>query len=692
MTTRTYRQTRRADATERTRAAILAAARRAVPRRPGARSLAGGDRRARRGQHPHRDPPVRLQGGADGGGDRGRGRGRGGDPPRRARRRRRRGPAIVAHYEAMGDEVMRWLALAERLPFVRRVTERGTETHLDVGRGGLRARPRGAAARRRRARRAALATATDVYVWHLLRRREGLGTRGDRAARCWALVEAAADRDGRVRDAASGRVKVLAYTSPARGHLTPMMGPLLELRRRGAEVHVRTLAAGVDNVRAAGIEAEPIAAAIEAIAHDDHEARVQITSGARSFTHPAAPGQARGPRLRSGARGGLPRPRPRRLDHLRRQGGGRARGPALGGLPALASGRTGRRRDARSGSGCGRWAGRSGGSATAALGLLADGFDQPLRLPAVNAGRRAAGLPPLRRAAEFRHRAPLTLYFTASPLDYPRRLPPSVVMIGPSLWDPTRRRVGRAAAGESALGAGRLLLGVPGRRRDRRRRAGRAARPLPPRHHHRGGRPGEPRRSRRRARRALPPPRRRSCREADVASATAAWGSPRRRWPSASRSASSPGDGTSSTSPPTSSPAAPGPESAAAACPPRVSPPRSRKRCVPRRRREGQGRIRGDRRRGHGRGPSRSPGRLTVGARDEEGTTAISAATPAGCGRRRDGRVVRKRAQDRPGRSLRCSKLAPCRSKEPRKVPDSRPGPSGVRNPSHARIKNSADS
>ncbi|HWH21221.1 MAG TPA: hypothetical protein VN671_11855, partial [Solirubrobacterales bacterium] len=78
-------------------------------------------------------------------------------------------------------------------------------------------------------------------------------------------------------------MKVLAYTSPARGHLTPMMGPLLELRRRGAEVHVRTLAAGVENVRAAGIEAEPIAAAIEEVAHDDHEARVQLTSGARSF-------------------------------------------------------------------------------------------------------------------------------------------------------------------------------------------------------------------------------------------------------------------------------------------------------------------------------------------------------------------------------------------------------------------------
>ncbi len=53
-------------------------------------------------------------------------------------------------------------------------------------------------------------------------------------------------------------MRVLAYTSPARGHLNPMMGPLVELSRRGAEVHVRTLASQVDGVRAAGLRCEPI--------------------------------------------------------------------------------------------------------------------------------------------------------------------------------------------------------------------------------------------------------------------------------------------------------------------------------------------------------------------------------------------------------------------------------------------------
>ena len=98
--------------------------------------------------------------------------------------------AIVSHYEAMGDEVMRWLALADRLPFVRRVTERGAETHREwveeVFAPDLDGLPWG----KRRARRAALATATDVYVWHLLRRREGLGREATRSAML-GMVEAA---------------------------------------------------------------------------------------------------------------------------------------------------------------------------------------------------------------------------------------------------------------------------------------------------------------------------------------------------------------------------------------------------------------------------------------------------------------------------------------------------------------------
>jgi AcrR family transcriptional regulator len=181
MTTRTYRQTRRADATERTRGAIVAAAQelfredpqmdpsleavaaragvstRSVIRHFGSKeglmeaAIAAGVERAETTRHAE---PGDVEGAVR---------------------------AIVDHYEGMGDEVMRWLTLAERLPVVRRVTERGAESHLEwveavfaPDLGGL---PRG----ERRARRAALATATDVYVWHLLRRREGLGREATRA-------------------------------------------------------------------------------------------------------------------------------------------------------------------------------------------------------------------------------------------------------------------------------------------------------------------------------------------------------------------------------------------------------------------------------------------------------------------------------------------------------------------------------
>jgi AcrR family transcriptional regulator len=190
MTTRTYRQTRRADATERTREAILEAAQEvfradpqldpsldAVAARAGVSTrtvirqfrskeglleaaIAAGVEATQRTRHAE---PGDVEGAVR---------------------------AIVAHYEAMGDEVMRWLSLAERLPFVRQVTERGTESHHDwveeVFAPDLAGLPRG----ERRTRRAALATATDVYVWHLLRRREGLGREATREAML-AMVEAA---------------------------------------------------------------------------------------------------------------------------------------------------------------------------------------------------------------------------------------------------------------------------------------------------------------------------------------------------------------------------------------------------------------------------------------------------------------------------------------------------------------------
>lgn len=97
---------------------------------------------------------------------------------------------LVDHYEQQGDEVIRWLGSAERYPLVRQVTESGARMHREWVRETFAPGLEGLETAERRRRLAALATVTDVYVWHLLRRREGLG-RAAAEAEILALVEAA---------------------------------------------------------------------------------------------------------------------------------------------------------------------------------------------------------------------------------------------------------------------------------------------------------------------------------------------------------------------------------------------------------------------------------------------------------------------------------------------------------------------
>ena len=75
--------------------------------------------------------------------------------------------------------------------------------------------------------------------------------------------------------------KYLAYTSPARGHLYPIVDTLLELRDRGHEVAVRTLASEVARMQQLGFSAAPVAPAIEAIEPDDWQARTPIGANTR---------------------------------------------------------------------------------------------------------------------------------------------------------------------------------------------------------------------------------------------------------------------------------------------------------------------------------------------------------------------------------------------------------------------------
>lgn len=230
-------------------------------------------------------------------------------------------------------------------------------------------------------------------------------------------------------------MKVLAYTSPARGHLNPMMGPLLELDRRGAEVHVRTLEAGVPGVRGAGLACEPIDARIEAIEMDDYAASSQIEAGKRNF----AVWAERAPFEVADFRATVTDVEPDLALVDTTAFGAKAAAEADGlvwgesrpfllddpapGVPPFGLGLRPKR-------------GPLGRVRDAVLGTVANRFDAKARLPTVNAGREAAGLEPLDSAADARQRSPLTLYFTATPFEYERPLPPGVLMVGAATWDP----------------------------------------------------------------------------------------------------------------------------------------------------------------------------------------------------------------------------------------------------------------
>lgn len=66
---------------------------------------------------------------------------------------------------------------------------------------------------------------------------------------------------------------ILAYSPPALGHVYPLAALLVELTRRGHEVHLRTMACQVAAMRAAGLHAAAVDARIEAIDGQDWLAR-----------------------------------------------------------------------------------------------------------------------------------------------------------------------------------------------------------------------------------------------------------------------------------------------------------------------------------------------------------------------------------------------------------------------------------
>jgi MGT family glycosyltransferase len=231
-------------------------------------------------------------------------------------------------------------------------------------------------------------------------------------------------------------MKILAYTSPARGHLFPLVPILDELARRGHEITVRTLASEVGLMTARGFEAAPIAPAIEAIEHDDYQARTPPAKLKRAM----ATFGARAPHEVGDLRAAMADVGPDAILVDCMTWGATAVADAWGGpwaswfpyplpLPSRdvppfgpglkpAHGPLGRLRDR-------------------ALGPVLARTMTGASFPALNAIRASVGVAPFATIEQMITVAPLLLYMTAEPFEYPRAdWPASVRMVGPCAWDP----------------------------------------------------------------------------------------------------------------------------------------------------------------------------------------------------------------------------------------------------------------
>jgi UDP:flavonoid glycosyltransferase YjiC (YdhE family) len=230
--------------------------------------------------------------------------------------------------------------------------------------------------------------------------------------------------------------RILAYTSPSRGHLFPLTPILDELHRRGHQIAVRTLAAGVPPMQARGFDAAPISGRVEALAHDDWRAgnpRAALARAVRIFAQ-RAEHDARD------VRRAIDEERPDAALVDVNAWGALAAAEAWAGpwavfcpypLPL-------RSRDAPPfGPGLPPARGPLGRLRDRLLRPIAFGTLERTMIPPINQIRAGLALPPTRGVDDIFTRVPLLLYLTAEPFEYPRSdWPDNIVMVGPCAWEP----------------------------------------------------------------------------------------------------------------------------------------------------------------------------------------------------------------------------------------------------------------
>ena len=230
--------------------------------------------------------------------------------------------------------------------------------------------------------------------------------------------------------------RVLAYTSPARGHLYPVVPILDGLAGRGHQIAIRTLASQVTLMRDRGFAAAPISTRVEGLVHDDYKARTPQGSLKRGVAKFAARAEYEVTDLHAAIE--AEQPDVLLVDAM--SWGASAVAAAWGGpwaqwfpypLPVPS-------RDVPP-------FGPGLRPASGSLGRLRDRVLRPLLLssmqkiflPSVNAARDAVGEAPFASITDMFTAAPLVLYMTAEPFEYPRSdWPASVRMVGPCCWDP----------------------------------------------------------------------------------------------------------------------------------------------------------------------------------------------------------------------------------------------------------------
>lgn len=230
--------------------------------------------------------------------------------------------------------------------------------------------------------------------------------------------------------------RILAYTTPARGHLFPLVPILDALRERGHAVAVRTMADEVAAMEGHGFAAAPIDPAIEAIAHDDHLARTPPGAQRRAVATLCARAGLDAPDLEAA----IARERPDLLLVDVNAWGAQAAAERWGGPwatwcpypPPIPS------RDAPPfGPGLAPAGGPAGGLRDALARRLVTGAVERSLLRALNRVRAEVGAPAHTSVGGMFRATPLFLYLSAEPFEYPRTdWPGNVLMVGPCAWDP----------------------------------------------------------------------------------------------------------------------------------------------------------------------------------------------------------------------------------------------------------------